>query len=382
VGGSGNPCRADGGGDGQGHGTWVASVIASQTDNGAGIAGVAPDAKILAIRAISPDGTGSVEDISAGIRFAAAQGAKVINLSVGPDVFGKPFPSLECPPSVVGGCLTPPITDAASLHRALQPAVDYAAARGALVVVAAGNTDPGSSPGPSLYLGMQNLLIVGATGPHDEAATYSDTGSGPTFVWAPGGNGSCSSGDTSNCIILASMHGGYQVSEGTSFATPHVSGVAALLVANGYSASAAAGRIVSSADQVQAGARLDAAAAVGASSAPAAPNPPAAAPAARPSRPVVAPVTARPAASPTPSPPPSPTPSPTPPPGPIPSVTAPVGPTPKVEAAGLAARHRAAHRGLASRVLGSNSPGSAAVVLFLAATCGSGAVWLVRRLHV
>ena len=112
---------------------------------------------------------------------------------------------------------------------------------------------------------MSNVLIVGATGPQDEVASYSDTGSGPTFIWAPGGDGTCSSGDTSNCVVIASMNGGYQVSEGTSFAVPHVAGVAALLMATGSSNSAAAKRIVASADQVAAGARLNAAAALGVS---------------------------------------------------------------------------------------------------------------------
>ena len=117
------------------------------------------------------------------------------------------------------------------------------------------------------------------------------------------------------------------------------------------------------------------------------------APAARPSsQPVVAPVTAKPLQPaarttlppPTASPTPSPTPSPTASPSPIPSVTGPAEPTPKVEAAGLTARRKASHEGLASRVLGlgSDLPGPLAFVLFLAAAGGSGAVWLVRRLHV
>ena len=147
---------------------------------------------------------------------------------------------------------------------------------------------------------MNNVLIVGATGPRDEAASYSDTGNGPTFVWAPGGDGTCSSGDTSNCVVIASMSGGYQVSEGTSFAVPHVAGVAALLIAAGSSNSAAASRIVSSADQVAAGARLDAAAALGVSSA-SLPLP-ARQPAAPPLRAAPAPVVAKPAQKATPAP--------------------------------------------------------------------------------
>src|SRR5207302_10965629 len=70
------PCPADGSGDDQGHGTWVASIIAAATNNGQGMAGVAPDAKILAIKAIGGDGTGSVNDIAKGIKFAADRGAK------------------------------------------------------------------------------------------------------------------------------------------------------------------------------------------------------------------------------------------------------------------------------------------------------------------
>jgi subtilisin family serine protease len=386
YGGKTDPCPADGSGDGQGHGTWVASIIAAATNNGQGMAGVAPDARILAIKAIGGDGTGSVDDIAKGIRFAADQGAKVVNLSVGPDAFGKPFPKLDCPPTTVGGCLSPPVNDSASLHKALQPAVDYAQARGALVVVAAGNTDPGATPGPSLYLGMNGVLIAGATGPHDEVASYSDTGSGPSFIWAPGGNGACSSGDTSNCVVLASMHGGYQVSEGTSFAVPHVAGVAALLMATGSSSSTAANRIVSSADHVAAGARLNAAAALGASSAslPVAAQPPAAAP---PVRPAPAAVVAKPAekatlkpVTPATAPSPAATPAPAPTPAPTPS------PTPASDASPLAAAGvpspTAASRATGKRASSRVSVQMIASVLFLSAMGGASVVWLARRVRV
>jgi serine protease len=382
YGGKPDPCPADASGDGQGHGTWVASIIAAATNNGQGMAGVAPDARILAVKAIGGDGTGSVDDIAKGIRFAADQGAKVVNLSVGPDAFGKPFPRLDCPPATVGGCLTPPVNDSSSLHKALQPAVDYAFARGALVVVAAGNTDPGATPGPSLYLGMSNVLIVGATGPHDEVASYSDTGSGPTFVWAPGGNGACSSGDTSNCVVLASMHGGYQVSEGTSFAVPHVAGVAALVMATGAGNSAAASRIVSSADQVAAGPRLNAAAAVGASaSLPVAARPPAV-PAARtaPAPVVASPVqkAAPKAAMPAPALPAAPTLTPTPSPTPAPTSTGDGSP---LAAAGVPTT-RAASGPAGKRASSTTSVQMMASVLFLAAVGGACLVWLARRVRV
>ncbi|GAC1367007.1 MAG: hypothetical protein NVSMB32_11840 [Actinomycetota bacterium] len=259
--GTGKVCQPFTGGDDNGHGTHVASIIGAVTNNGVGMAGVAPDAQILSIKSISAGGTGQVSDIADGIYFAADQGAKVINLSVGPDSFGQSFPQLDCPSPP---CLSPPVNDSNALHQALQPAFDYAAAHGALVVAAAGNTLPSAGPGPSLYLGMNNVLIVGATGPQDEAAPYSDTGSGPTFIWAPGGAG-CSR--QSNCIVIADPNGGYFVSEGTSFATPHVAGVAALMMAQGSNPSAVKSRIVSTGDQIRAGVRLDAAAAVGASSA-------------------------------------------------------------------------------------------------------------------
>jgi serine protease len=379
-GGTSGPCPADGSGDDNGHGTWVASVAAAETNNGIGMAGVAPDAKILSIKAISADGTGEVTDIAKGIEFAADEGANVINLSVGPDAFGQSFPTLDCPPSTVGGCLQAPVNDSSSLHQALQPAVDYATARGALVIFAAGNTDP-QYAGQSLYMGMHNVLIVGATGPNDEVAGYSDTGSGSTFIWAPGGDGSCSQSETANCIILADKSGGYVVSEGTSFATPHVAGVAALLMADGYSNSAAAARIESTADPVSAGPRLDAAAAVGASGAAPVSQPRIVAPVAQSSPQPVLRTSPRPAAASSPAathPAPSPTPSPSPAPSQTPSPAASPAPSPSPRLAAASTG-----RTIASRSVSQPSNLEAvALVTVLAAAGGAAAVWFSRRVRV
>jgi subtilisin family serine protease len=224
---------------------------------------------------------------------------------------------------------------------------------------------------------MSNVLIVGATGPQDEVASYSDTGSGPTFIWAPGGDGTCSSGDTANCVVIASMHGGYQVSEGTSFAVPHVAGVAALLMATGYGNSAAARRIVATADQVAAGPRLDAAAALGVSSG--SPALPARPPAAPPVRAAPAPVVAKQAvqATPTPASTPTPAPTPTPTPTPTPSPTRAASP---LAAAGVSSQRAAS--GATGRPASTVTTQMVAFVLFLASAGGASVVWIARRVRV
>lgn len=239
-------------GDDYGHGTSVASVLAAVANNATGIAGVAPDAKIMSIQVVGTDGTAKANDIANGVEFAADHGAKVINMSLGGDGSAGTGTTFDCP---YPPCLQ---TFQTTLRQALQPAVDYAASKGSLVVVAAGNQGPGVSD----FMGMTNVLIVGATGPQDEVASYSNTGSGSTFIYAPGGN-NCSG--LSNCIVMQTSGGDFVMNEGTSFATPEVAGVAALLVAQGSSASAAASRIVGTGDHISAGLRLDAAAALGAS---------------------------------------------------------------------------------------------------------------------
>src|SRR4051794_27500909 len=100
-----------------GHGTHVAGIAAAATNNGIGVAGTAPQAKVMPVRVLNAAGAGTTEDISAGIRWAADHGAQVVNLSLGADV-------------------SIPLLDLSGIS----PAVDYAFAHGAVVVAAAGNS--------------------------------------------------------------------------------------------------------------------------------------------------------------------------------------------------------------------------------------------------
>src|SRR4051794_35371641 len=99
-----------------GHGTHVAGIAAAATNNGIGVAGVAPQAKIMPVRVLDADGSGSTDDIINGIHWAADHGASVINMSLGDDL---PIPFID-----VSG---------------ISDAVDYAYAHGTVVVAAAGN---------------------------------------------------------------------------------------------------------------------------------------------------------------------------------------------------------------------------------------------------
>jgi subtilisin family serine protease len=172
--------------DDYGHGTHVAGIAAAALDNGIGIAGVAPQARIMPVKVIDQYGVAFYSDIALGIVYAADNGARVINLSLG----GKPD------------------------SQTLRDAVDYARARGALVVAAAGN-DGGAVLHPAAY---NPVLAVAATDQADQVAYFSNRGP-QVDAAAPG----------VDIYSTWPWVTGYFTKSGTSMAAPHISGVAALI---------------------------------------------------------------------------------------------------------------------------------------------------------
>jgi serine protease len=249
-------CVQDGAQDANGHGTHVAGIIAAVANNGVGVAGVAPGAKILPVRVLDAEGSGTTDQIAAGVRYAADQGADVINLSLG-------FLSGQGEVVKVIGVLDP-----------VYEAFAYAAAKGAVIVVAAGNdavplcAEPSAAPG---------VLCVGATDRNDLKAWYSnsDATMSKNYVMAPGGAGALFCEDD---VVSTYLRGaetfcqadGYEALAGTSMATPHVAGVAALLAAKGDSRDTIVAKIPATAvdlgapghDPVYGAGRVDALAAV------------------------------------------------------------------------------------------------------------------------
>lgn len=200
------------------HGTHVSGIIAAATNNGIGVAGVAPDAKIMPVKALE-DGSGSFEDIAAGITYAADHGAKVINLSIG------------ALPGVQALTIT-------GLESSVTDAIAYATSKGVLVVAAAGNESFPVCDTPSFEPGA---LCVTSTTREETPAWYSNGAVKPDLdaIAAPGGAGLVFCEDDIVSTVPVG-HGSdvcgqsdYDYYAGTSMATPQVSGVAALLYAQG-----------------------------------------------------------------------------------------------------------------------------------------------------
>jgi serine protease len=202
------------GGHSSWHGTHVAGTIAAVTNNGEGGAGVAYGAKILPVRVLGCGG-GYFSDISDGVLWASgtavggvsapSQPARVINMSLG----GRS----SCPTT-------------------MQNAINQARANGAVIVVAAGNSNQDASlHSPANCAGV---ITVAATGRTGARASYSNYGA-KIDVSAPGGNMSTGAANG----VLSTLNDGYSTPgndsysyyQGTSMAAPHVAGVAALMLA-------------------------------------------------------------------------------------------------------------------------------------------------------
>lgn len=234
--------------DTQGHGTHVAGTILQTTNNGIGFAGIAYGARLLSVKScisywdfqfymsalgqpgfVSPSFGGgcATADVVAGIRAAADAGAKVINLSL-----GGPGPS-------------PAYADA----------ITYAVQRGAFVAIAMGNEFEDGNPVsyPAAYASqIEGAMSVGAVGRGGRRAYYSNTGA-HIEIAAPGGDGRDAGqsglvyqtglvdGDFDAARVVFPRFDRYHdaAKQGTSMATPHVAGLAALLYSQGVTSPAA-----------------------------------------------------------------------------------------------------------------------------------------------
>jgi thermitase len=178
--------------DDHGHGTHCAGTIGAEANNGVGVAGVAWNVRMMGVKFLSKDGSGSLDDAVKAIDYARVAGAHIMSNSWG------------------GG----------SFSLALEKAIKDARDAGILFVAAAGNSsnDNDATPAyPSTYQ-VDNVVSVAALDNRGQLASFSSYGANTVHVAAPGVN------------IWSTVPTGYKGMSGTSMATPHVSGVAALLL--------------------------------------------------------------------------------------------------------------------------------------------------------
>lgn len=202
--------------DGAGHGTHVSGILAARANNGAGIAGVAPNARLLVLKVLDRTGVGTTADVAEAVTWAVQHGVRIVNLSL----------SCQCQ------------------SQTLASAISAAARRNAVVVAAAGNDGSTRRSYPAGYPGV---IAVTASDRQDRIPAWANQGSWVTLA-APG-----------VAVLSTVPGGGYQAWDGTSFAAPHVSGVAALLLGQSPTRSAGAIRsvLVASADRIGAGTPRD-----------------------------------------------------------------------------------------------------------------------------
>jgi serine protease len=180
--------------DDHNHGTHVSGTIGAVGSNGTGVTGVNWNVSIMALKFLNSAGSGTTADAIAATMYAAQNGAHVSSNSWG----GGPF------------------------DQSLLDAIEFGATRGMLFVAASGNDGKNNDPSPTYPSSYDSeaIVSVAATDHNDALAFFSNYGAKSVDLGAPGVN-----------ILSTTTGGGYQAFQGTSMATPHVAGVAALLKA-------------------------------------------------------------------------------------------------------------------------------------------------------
>jgi subtilisin family serine protease len=216
------------------HGTYVSALISS---NGIGMASVAPETELCQVKVLDQTGSGSFGDVISGVVYAADVNTDVINMSL-------------------GAVLSPRDSGVVQLAEMFQAAVDYALRHGVTIAAAAGNDADNLAAVDSIVLPAElfGVLSVGATAPtdqqnFDQIASYSDFGFPGTTLFAPGGDFQPQNGGVVQDLILSACssfavhllpaidctnHETYIFDAGTSAASPHVAGEAAILKSDAH----------------------------------------------------------------------------------------------------------------------------------------------------
>src|SRR3954468_4127329 len=185
--------------DNHGHGTHVAGIVAAQRDNNEGIAGVAPGAKVMPLRALGSNGRGTSIAIAEAFDYAGKMGLRVVNASLGgPGLDQTQLTAIQAHPNT-------------------------------LYVIAAANDNVNNDVTPygPCALPAANIMCVGASDENDRRASFSNYGASSVDVFAPG-----------TAILSTYPTSGYAYLQGTSMASPNAAGVAALVLSAGPAASA------------------------------------------------------------------------------------------------------------------------------------------------
>lgn len=184
--------------DGQGHGTMTAGCVAAVANNGIGVAGVAPNAKVIPVKVGN-----SASSIVEAMMWAADNSDMItMSLSYKPNMSGYP-----------------------AAVESTRRAAEYVMSKGIPMVCSMGNTGTSSKNVPSAFAGKEvpGLIAVGATDKNDKVTSFSTFGDW-TSVSAPGAG-----------IMTTAMGGQYKAVDGTSFSTPLTAGVVALMLGAGHS---------------------------------------------------------------------------------------------------------------------------------------------------